>query len=232
MIWKCFSVKQSSIQSRFRSWFFLPAHRSVFLPWLSALQHCCASRCSVLRCQFLPFSHFGEGTLLRERCKSDQKEKKERENPSFPTTEAASLFSSVGRRGGLVSGIGINTLQGYSERPAAVSSTTPVMRCSEQRRRATGMLMPRRETCWRRKNLWIEVSQRTLYGRGKKKERKKNTRVPLCRLSVSKLKWLNPRRRCPYLRAPLSAAGGAPPSSCSGLLLASSRAPPVSSTLH
>lgn len=154
--------------------------------------------------------------------KRRRRKKKRGENPSFPTTEAASLFTSAGRRGGLVSGIWIDTVQGgYSKRPAAVSSTTPVMRCSEQRRRATGMLMARREACWR-KNL----SQRTLSGRQKTKQEKK-TRVGS---PFSKLKWLNPRR-CPYLRrAPLSAAGGAPPSSCSGLL--ASRAPLVSSTLH
>lgn len=35
-----------TLQSRLRSWFCSSAPSSVYLPWLSALQHCCASRCS------------------------------------------------------------------------------------------------------------------------------------------------------------------------------------------
>lgn len=73
MICKCFGKTLDSMRAPFPKrnpllvLLILPSTQRVCLcvclPWLSALQHCCASRCSVLRCQFLRFSHLEKVSL-------------------------------------------------------------------------------------------------------------------------------------------------------------------------
>ena len=245
----------------------LIAAPSLYLPRLSTLQHCCASRCSCSGCQFLQFFRIREKVFFRGKAtkwqETTEEEKKlppssawwEREGESCERIAAflcvcIYIFIWVcvrvcvyARLCGQIQHQSTPRLAGWlaSEGSSLFTATTPVMRCSEQRGRTTGILMAtvrREDMCWGEKTtthrqkkdlgvVWKRrlVLQRTLSGPLKKAP---VCRRPLLRSRVlfiylfiyflfhpPKLKADKDPRRCPHFWAPLSAVGSALRSSCS-----------------
>lgn len=102
-------------------------------------QHCCASRCSLSDANPCHFFAFWTRYSYAQRLQSDQKQR-----------ETASVLCSV--REGELCERGFGEIQQATETRGSSLFTTPVMRCSEQRRRTTGILMAtvrREDMCWR-----------------------------------------------------------------------------------
>lgn len=78
-----------------RSWFCSSDHRSVHLPWLSALQHCCASRCSSSDANSRRFRVWRRHCFLRERLQK-WREAAETGSPSSAQVTEGELWTDSG----------------------------------------------------------------------------------------------------------------------------------------